>query len=529
MSRYIIIVCSEIERNVLRKEANSIMKKKIAILIIHFFIIFSVYHIFMNEIFPVDNIIGISNGDTLHASEFSWSGLLSGRGVNFVIGLVLSIFKFDLYRAFKFSQLFKMLSMAMFSSIVAVEIEKKINTSDFYKVVAINIATLISVVNPFCVQLFTFITPDWGIDFIMAALAIYFLGEKKYVLAFVFSFLTINSYQAYITLVAIIGICFILIESDFEIKRANVKEVGILAIVTVVPALITIGLMHIKTGSGETSAADVKQMSVDSNSDTGFFHYLIEKSVDIFNKYITRAFIDGYSMVGYKLILIYFCVSVFFIIGVLVFKKKYVGAILTFIGIILMTIAPFSIGLIQAGMYMPTRIVFPFFLSMACIAFIVIKIWDFKYLIAYIVCLSGFLLVLSNSAFNAGLDCYTIYNNDIAIGDEISDMIRIYEEENGINVDTIKVLNWADRTNKMSIVYYDQMHYSYYPEVIMSKTLWSDAGIAPLFKFVSGKDYNVEYMDMDEYSSIFDDYGQGNIILSEQVKFDGNIMYLDIR
>jgi len=421
------------------------------------------------------------------------------------------------------------MTMALLSTIVAIEIQRRINLDDKYKIIGINLAALIAVVNPFCVQIYTFATIDWGIDFLMAALAIYFLGEKKYILAFVFSFLTINSYQAFITLIAVIGICFILLDCDFEIKKECFKEVIKLAIITIIPAILTIGIMHIKVDSAGTSAADVKQMSIDASNDTGMLQYIVDKIVAIYNTFVISAFVDGYSMIGFKAVLIFFSISLLIIVGSLFYQKKFLAVLMPLIGIIIMVAAPFSIGLIQAGMYLPTRIVFPFFLSLACMAFIVFKIWDYKYSFIYSLLVLGFLIILSNSALNVGVDCYTIYNNDIAIGDEISDMIRIYEEESNNTVDTIKVLDWSERVDKMSIVYYDQMHYNYDPEVIMSKTLWSDAGIAPLFKFVSGRDYTIEYMDIDEYSVMFKNYGQGNIILSEQVKFEGNIMYLDIR
>lgn len=505
------------------------MKKKLTLWSIHFFIVFFVYHIFLNEIFPVDNIIGISQGNTLYSTGFSLTALLSGRGVNYIISVILGLLKYDWYKLFKFSQIFKMMTMALFSTIVAVEIQKRIISDDKYKIIGINLAALVAVVNPFCVQIYTFATIDWGIDFLMAALAIYFLGEKKYILAFVFSFLTINSYQAFITLIAVIGICFILLDCDFEIKKECFKEVIKLAIITIIPAIMTIGIMHIKVDSAGTSAVDVKQMSIDANNGTGILQNTVDKILAIYNKYVISAFVNGYSMIGFKAVLLFFCISLLIIVGILIYQKKFLAVLMALIGIIIMVAAPFSIGLIQAGMYLPTRIVFPFFLSLACISFLVIKVWKYKYSFIYSIIVLGFLIILSNSALNVGVDCYIIYNNDIAIGDEISDMIRIYEEDSNNKVDTIKVLNWSDRVEKMHSVYYNQVHYSYNPEEIMTKTLWSDAGIAPLFKFVSGREYTVEYMDLDEYNSLFKDYGQGNIILSEQVKFDGNVMYLDIR
>ena len=92
-------------------------------------------------------------------------------------------------------------------------------------------------------------------------------------------------------------------------------------------------------------------------------------------------------------------------------------------------------------------------------------------------------------------------------------------------VDTIKILPWSDRIDKITELHWGYMHNGYSPETYLQKLTFSDHVFHDLMKYVSGRSYNIEYMTVEQYRSMFEDVNLGEVDLTSQTNFDGNVMY----
>lgn len=494
------------------------LKKIFLISCFDFLILLFVYGSFLNFTFSSDNIYSFMEIGTKNLGVIDYC--YGGRYTIYFFCKLLDFFNFDYFHGQIYSQLFKIFCTEIVVLIATKAFSEVINKEGTgLKLIIINCCVLFAAINVFYVETFIYVTPDWGIGILLAGLTFWAFINKRYILSGVLAFLTVSEYQVFLIVSGILILTFLYLKNKSSFTFYTIKEYSILMIIMFLAAGLNLLLPHILNILGILSNP-TRQVSFTQKIDLKF---RLRQIFEIF-KWILR---DSLGMMPNKIIFYFIILLVSFYIVVLLFKKKIVELILFSLHVCVIFFAPFALGLITAGFYMPARVLFPFYYSITALSIIVFSEFTNKYTIFIF---GGLIVIfLSVSVWNtkkSSDDHYVSNILDQQYAREIQEKINQYEEETDNKIKIIKIQEWSKREKTWD--YREFMKHEYYDTNYNLKLFYDDWAVVPIIEFVSGRKYEMEYMTDNEYKEFFGGKSWGYINLELQVEFINDTAYLAI-
>lgn len=492
-------------------------KDDLLLFIIDLLLVLFAYSAFLNFTLSSDNLSAFTEVGTKNLGVIDYC--YGGRYTIFFFCKLLDIIGFDYLKGQIYSQLFKILVTTFcifgYSKNIFSGVQRCRNQNASF--IIVNMTILFSLINVFYVETFVYTTPDWGIGLFFAYLTFLMFLKDKFILSFIFAFLTVSEYQVYLIIAGCAIITYILLSDSMQINKRSIIKYIKLLFVTGAAALINILLPIILSTTGILSRAS-KDVSIGKEIN------ILERIAQI-AEMVKCVFRDAKGMMPNKMIFWYFAtLIVTLIIGVIRYPKKSLNKFNCGIIIGILLIMPFGIGLITAGFYMPARVLFPFFFSLSMIAVIIYSCTESSLMRSiFVIITTCFCIVCIWNTRLASVDHYTSNILDFQYAKEIQEKIEGYERETGNVVEIVKYVEWEERIKTWD--YREFMYLNYYDTNYNIKLVYDDWGIVSLLKFVSGRDYESDIMTLEEYNTYFGNYSWDYINLEQQIKFNDNIMY----
>ena len=479
--------------------------------VLFFLILLVAYIQFLNPYITCDHI-----GQALFQTEatFGWKEIQTyftgGRFVNIFIGLcyfILGKFNVSHYENIYIIQVLGILLYAV-CCVILYDLFVDFFEDKKQKILLYGII-LICFINPFMVETYLYGSFDWAFGILLAVVAAKWLANKKYVKGFLMAFLTVSMYQTNIFIVTIVACLACMVKTiDLEKKRLYMDGM-IICLLSGGAAILNIVIFKLFAAAG--NAVNPAKNPEIANS---YFTLL----TDILSQMKT-VYVGMFSLYPSKLFPLFIMLVCGGTIVFLLWKKKYYQMIVWPICVGILFLFPFAYMLAANSVWCAQRTLLPVFFATsmflvgtlffikkngtACRAFEVICIIFF-----------GITIYSTETLIT---DCYIgqalDYNEVLCIEEEISE----YEEATGITVDTV---SWK-KTEGMEYVH---------PLLriqdgnICSHRIICDAGDY-LLDLVSEKDYTLLWMTEEEYEMYFEDTDWTVFNPSEQLHFEGNVLY----
>ncbi|MBQ9135783.1 MAG: glucosyltransferase domain-containing protein [Lachnospiraceae bacterium] len=368
---------------------------------------------------------------------------------------------------------------------------------------------LLCFINPFMVETYVYGSFDWAFGILLAVIAAKWIFRKKYIKGFIMAFLAVSVYQTNIFIVAIVAFlaCFIK-NINLEKKRLYLDSL-IVCLLSGGAAMLNILILKVFSAVGnDINPGKTPQVS----------QSYVELIIDILKqvKSIYVGMIGTYPVRFFALFVIIMCAGV---IIFLLWKKQYCQMVLWTIAVGILFLLPFAYMLASNSAWCTQRTLLPVFFAMAMFltgTMFWFRNHQYMYKVFGIAC-AVFLGITLYSTETMIMDCYIGQALDYSEVICIEDEIREYEEATGIVVDTI---SWK-KTEGME---YEHQLLTFQYGNLCSHRIICDAGDY-LLDLVSEKDYTLLWMTEEEFEMYFEDKDWTVFNPSEQLHFEGNVLY----
>lgn len=473
--------------------------------IFDFLFMLFVHAVLLNDIYTPDSI---SISDGYHAIEYCYTG----RYFLALIYGILQVLGIDCQRHQFAIQLMRLVVYA-FGAVFLTKLFSRYDRSTFpYKIIWLNSIVLIAFVNVFFVETFMFVSPDWAIGLLLVLGAVTAFIKARYLISFLLLFCSITTYQSWVFVYVILGMCYILLKDEFVINIKQLKSYVILGALGIGSAALDLISLKILVRIGifpyEAKKTVIPNILVRT------------KEILILCKNIFK---DGVGMLPKYLLFVYVAFALIVIVCALVKKKKYLHCLWTLVVIGAMFICSFCISYLQANMYLPARIIYPFFFAVSCVG-IIAYLLEEKKKVKMAVGLVGavFLIISAYQVQKVCLDRYSSNALDFEYARVIETKIENYEQNTGMEVNEIR---YYPLKNYIGHYYRETLLLPNYNVNMNTRIFFEEWAAISLLNFVNGTDYEGEQMGMEEYTEIFGDKTWDKINLDEQILFKDNVMY----
>ena len=490
-----------------------IRNKGITMCCIYIFAIFCVFMQFMHFYITHDHVPGGNVPMTMSMVDIM-GALSSGRFVNILI--VAIYWLLDKIRVGHYSNLYviQFLGIILYgiSAAILYTIVETYFQSIYSKIVGF-VCILIAYTNPLMTETYTYGAFDWGIAVLLSIIAAIMLARRKWLLGFIFSFLTVSTYQADILIVVIVAflLTFLLYYDD----SVRIKLTGYIYITVLSGSATIINLLLQRVGVAVNGGQTAKTVS--------FMEGLVDKIQTI--RYIAWycVWVETYNMFPKWGLFIYFCTI--FLVGLFILAFNKSRLIIWFEWIIcslLVFVGPFLFGLAMAIPGYPQRTMLSLFFgiamySVACM-FLTKNMKNIQKVVSGVICIFALTTVFMTET--TILDCYIVRAIDENEIECIYSELREYEIETG---NAIKEIAYKAQSNER-LVYDEQfIQFNYYTYAMrMVAKNWSRVSY---INYLKGSDYKSREMTDDEYESFFSGEGLSVYNPSLQLAFEDHTMY----
>ena len=486
----------------LKKKLDQMGKRNISLCLFfgNFVIFFTVYSVLFNDIYSADSIDIANSG--INVLEYCYAG----RYMLAFMFSVLNAIGFECTKHQFLIQFLRILVCSYFAVYLTDKFYKLKKDRTVIDAVILNVIILISLLNVFFVETFMFVSPDWMFGLFLIILVCEFFIRQKYVWSFLSMFLAVSIYQTWIFVFFSIITCYLLLAFDFKLNMLYFKKFIYTVVISLGTALLNLLSVKVFTNIG-IFPYEVKQTNIPNL-------FIRTKEIAILFKNILK---DGLGMMPrftvFFILLIYAVIIAHYFYKHRMLKEALwvccaVGAIF---------LCCFSLSYLQKNMYLPGRIIFPFFFALA-----------FTGIMAYFLCDSGrkkiilcvmcgiFLVISSHQVQQVSLDRYTSNQLDFEYARIVVEKINNYERQSGNKVYQIKIYPLK---NYIGNYYRKSMLEPSYPVVMNTRILFEEWGVIPLINYVNGTNYSGEVLTLEEYNEIFGSHEWNEINL------DGNEMF----
>lgn len=507
--------------NILGKKLQSVILKNrflLELAIIDFLLIAFAYSSFLKITFSSDNIYSFMEVGTKKLGVIDYC--YGGRYTIFLFCKLLDLFGFDYLRGEIASQLFKMLSSVVVIFIIVKTFEQIIDKKNvLLETVIINCAALIGVINVFYVETYVYVTPDWGLGLLLAGLTYYMFAKERYILAGILAFFTVSEYQMYLVVIGILCVTYLFVRNKGKIHQKNLIKYIKLLVILLGAAILNLGLPYLLNVLGILSKPTKNTIL----SSTITFKERILAVIDI----IIGILRNSLGMMPYKSVFAFVCVILMIGVVIAVIRKEYLYLISYVFHVVMILGSTFLISIVTSGVYLPARILFPFYFSIGAIAILTLTLMENKVEKVGLFIIIGLFLGVSVWNTKLAADDHLISNIlDLQYAREIQEKISSYEEETGEKIEYIKILNWYDR--KKTWDYREFMNHSYENTNYNLKLFYDDWSVVPTIEYVSGRKYTLDYMTDLEYDKLFGNKKWNYIDLEKQIEFVDDTAFLAI-
>lgn len=480
---------------------------KKSIILIDFLVVLFSYSLFLNDTFSSDSLSLYMSGNDIN-SYFN-----NGR---FTLGIFfgfLDLINFDSVENQFISQMIKILACSIFVFFISLIFEQALpeNKKNKFNFLLINLCFLIAVVNPYYTETFVFVSPDWGIGLLLVLLSVFLFSEKKYISAFICSFISVSAYQVWIFCILILVFSYLLVKNDFDINYSVLKEYFIVGFLSVLAAGVNLFINRLGIALGFLD--EVKSVGINNIYDK-------IKEIILCLKY---TFNNVCGMMPEKFLFLFF-ILVCLLLGYGLFYKKnrWRRLIWTYFIIGVMILTPFMIAFVQRVPYFPSRIIFPVFFAIASSAVLVVVGGRDNTFKGYGIIVGIYLIVSWWNVELLCLDHYVSNQLDFEYARIIEQKIENYESDTGYEIEKIEYYNVK---NYVGQYYRETMLNSSYYTRYNIRLYFDEWGVIPTLNYVNGENYIGENMSEEKYKQIFKGKQWEEIDLDNQILFDENTMY----
>ncbi|MDE5802955.1 MAG: glucosyltransferase domain-containing protein [Lachnospiraceae bacterium] len=373
-------------------------------------------------------------------------------------------------------------------------------------------AILLCFINPFMVETYVYGSFEWAVGIWLAVFAVGKLVHKKYILGLFLSLCATSVYQTNIFIVLIVWLLMIFMENHEKDIKRMVKHIVLAVSATAATAMCSILLQKLVVLSGNTSSPGKEAVLSGS---------IVEKVESILRSAINVLW-SMQGMLPRRSLFVFCAVLYCMAIYVLVTKKKAISyAVVWTIMLGILFLVPFSYGLVMMSRAFPARTILSLFFSVSVFLISVLYIVkDYVKITKVMKVICGlFAAVVIFYTETCILDCYIRQALDFNEAMCIQDEIREYEEATGIEIKTVS----AGKSPKP--VYCSLMLHLSYDTTYNYRIMHDYWAQTRFLNYVAHENYEVSWMDEEEYEKYFGTQSWEVFNPSEQLHFEGDTLY----
>ncbi len=346
----------------------------------------------------------------------------------------------------------------------------------------------------------------FGMGYLFASIGVYYFIKKKRLRAFLFFLLATTGYQVTVVYAAIVLSAYILLDNEYKITKKTVAEEFLCGIYTFGSGVLNI-LSYTLLAYAGIGGGLRKQVGA------GIWMDKLESMAEIYAALLKNS--KGLlPNIWLPLIIMVFCISV--IIYTFIRKKDKMAVLYFVLFVFGINIMIFAIPMLQQYVYLPPRIIWPFYAVQSMLLLIAFACTDgrLKTLVCYVGCMY---LIIQIVFCNVIIANRTLSNNlDKLYANIAYEKILEYEKTENIQVTKLAVVNDIDCPFS-----YDEVHYK--TDQINERALGTVTNT--LMNVVSGR--NFEKVDMDEaiYNTYFSGKNWDYFDTTEQLIIEGDTAY----
>ncbi len=477
----------------------------------YFLILAGVYMLFFHFYITSDYIPNASHGGEVLLPKLE-DAFAGGRFLNYILMWIYFILnKFDIshYQNIYVIQIIG-IALYAYAGVILYSIFEKYFMERKEQVV-LQGAVLLCFVNPFMVETYVYGAFDWSVGILLAVLASQKFIKKRYILGVLLAFCATSVYQTNIVIVLIICLSANFMGNYAEGNKRLFLSFCKSCLLAGGVAALSIFLQKIVVFAGNTLSP-----GKEANLSAGVFERIknmLLAAVDIL--------IDVHGMLPSKSIF-FLCATIYVMTAfVIIWKeKKMMLVILWTLLCVGMFIAPFLYGVVASTAYAP-RTILALFFSVAVFGICALYIIKAFKKCVQVLCVLGVCFLILNLFYTETciMDCYIRQALDFDEAMCIQAEIEEYEEETGIKVETI-VAGKSPQTVYVS----SQLHLPY--EITYNyRIMHDDWSQVHFLNYVNEETYKVDWMEEEEYQKYFGEQSWDVFNASEQLCFEGNVLY----
>lgn len=490
-------------------ERNSDMLKR---WLVYLGILFSSYMMFMHFYITSDYIPTASLGGVVPIPNFDMA-ISGGRFCAYAFlwfNYLLSKIHISYYENVYVIQIMGMMLYAWVGTRMYVLLSK--NFADKRQRFVLNGAILLCFINPFMVETYVYGCFEWAVGIWLAVLAVDKLTHKKYVVGWFLALCATSVYQTNVFIVLILWLLLIFIE-NYEIDLKKTIKFFILAgLISASVAICSIALQKLVVLSGNTLSPGKEAVLSE-----GF----IERVTSTLYAAIGVLW-RMHGMLPRRLLFIFGIVLYGAAMYVLLAKKKKLcAAIVWTIMLVVVFFVPFSYGVVMTSRAFPARTILAIFFSISVLIISALHIVKDYLKPGKIISVASccFAVVVIFYTETCILDCYIRQALDFNEAMCIQDEIREYEETTGIEIKTVSA------GKSPNPIYYSQNLHLPYDTTYNYRIMHDFWAQTRFLNYVNHENYEVKWMDEEEYKKYFGTQSWTVFNPSEQLHFEGNTLY----
>jgi len=495
-----ILLNFEIGKRISNK--NTIFK----LLIFNLSILFLVYALFLNFSFSSDTLAVYVLDKDIDIRGY----LQGGRFTVYLIYFILNILVENYAMAQPIFQFINILCFGISATWITLIFSKVISKE---KLLILNVAVLISFINPFIVDLYTFAGIEWGVGILLIIISIDQFTRGKYMGSSISLFLGVSTYQSYISIFLIYSICYIFLSNSYRFSKTT-----FISFIRILFMAASIGVLNISSTRILFFFRQVEKIGKPVQVPTTT---LLDRTFLILRQNY-RILLNAFGMLP-KGLLIY-CIIV--MIGLVIINifwvtnnimDKVQQSIYTLVVILFMEISAFLIGFIMdtSILYFPARVIFPVFVFLSCLFIIALNIINVENIFkVYLMALSLYCGICIYYTQTNIMDVFLTNAFDKNQVLMLAKSIENYERKTGIEVKQIYTKNtkWS---------YYDYIHMEYDYFTYNPKRCQD----AHTIEYFTGEKYEVMKMDDETYNKLFANKAWNCFVPDEQLVYSGDKLY----
>ncbi len=346
----------------------------------------------------------------------------------------------------------------------------------------------------------------FGIGYLFASMGIYYFIKKRRLRSFLFFLLATTGYQVTVVYAAIVLSAYILLDNDFKITKKTVIEELLCGLYTFGSGVLNI-LSYTLLAYVGVSGGMRKQIG------TGIW---TDKLKTIAETYVillknSKGLLPGTWL---PLLIMVFCIGV--VIFIFIRKKNKMAVLYFILFVIGINLMIFVIPMFQQYVYLPPRIIWPFYTVQSMLLLVAFACTDGR--LKTFICYVGCVYLLIQIVFcNVIIANRTLSNNlDKVYANMVYEKILEYEETGNIRVTKLAVVNDVDCPFS-----YDEVHYK--TDQINERALGTVTNT--LMNVVSGRNFEKVNMDEEIYNTYFSGKNWNYFDASEQLIIEGDTAY----